>query len=64
MIHVPVEFHLKSREVYEFMDSELEENFDEEIVTLQYDEKKKAGLSKVKKMTMSRRIMIIWQAKM
>ncbi|MDI5790190.1 hypothetical protein PO124_22605 [Bacillus licheniformis] len=41
LIHVPVEFHLKSREVYEFMDSELEENFDEEIVTLQYDEEKK-----------------------
>lgn len=46
------------------MDSELEENFDEEIVTLQYDEEKKAGLSKVKKMTMSHRIMIIWQARM
>nr|WP_262419728.1 hypothetical protein [Bacillus licheniformis] len=44
LIHVPVEFHLKSREVYEFMDSELEENFDEEIVTLQYDEEKKSWI--------------------
>ncbi|WP_396278736.1 TcaA 3rd/4th domain-containing protein, partial [Bacillus paralicheniformis] len=44
LIHIPVEFHLKSREVYEFMDSELEENFDEEIVTLQYDEEKKSWI--------------------
>lgn len=42
LLHVPVEFHLKSREVYEFIDSELEENFDEEILTLQYDEQKKS----------------------
>lgn len=44
MLHVPVEFHLKSREVYEFIDSELEENFDEEILTLQYDEQKNSWI--------------------
>ncbi|MEK5501021.1 TcaA 3rd/4th domain-containing protein [Bacillus sp. FSL M8-0168] len=44
LLHVPVEFHLKSREVYEFIDSELEENFDEEILTLQYDEQKNSWI--------------------
>ena len=41
LIHIPVEFHEKSREVYEYVDTDLEEEYVEEKVTLQYDEKKK-----------------------
>ncbi|MED3603359.1 TcaA 3rd/4th domain-containing protein [Bacillus subtilis] len=42
LLHIPVEFHDKTREVMEYVDSETEDDFSEEKITLEYDENKKA----------------------
>ncbi|NPC93502.1 hypothetical protein HOO54_14970 [Bacillus sp. WMMC1349] len=44
LIHIPVEFHEKSREVYEYIDTEMEEKFSEESITLEYDQNKKTWM--------------------
>lgn len=40
LLHIPVEFHEKSREVYEYIDTELDSHFREMIVTLKYQKDK------------------------
>ncbi|MCY8232278.1 TcaA 3rd/4th domain-containing protein [Priestia endophytica] len=44
LIHIPVEFHEKTRDVYSSIDTDLEEDFEESNVTLEYDEKKKSWI--------------------
>lgn len=46
LIHIPVEFHDRTREVYEFIDSEMKEDYTEKIITLEYDENKKTWIVK------------------
>ncbi|WP_445662399.1 TcaA 3rd/4th domain-containing protein [Bacillus sp. FSL W8-0645] len=44
LVHIPVEFHVKEREVFEYVDSESEEGFSEVELTLEYMEDKKTWL--------------------
>ncbi|MFP3752119.1 TcaA 3rd/4th domain-containing protein, partial [Bacillus altitudinis] len=44
LIHIPVEFHDKEREVLEYVDSESEEGFSEVELTLEYIEDKKSWI--------------------
>lgn len=44
LLHIPVEFHVKEREVFEYVDSESEERFSEVELTLKYIEDKKTWL--------------------
>lgn len=41
LLRVPVEFHEESREVYEYIDTEMRESFDATVVVLTYDEQEK-----------------------
>ncbi|GLI90658.1 MULTISPECIES: TcaA 3rd/4th domain-containing protein [Bacillus subtilis group] len=42
ILSVPVEFHTKSRNAYEFINSDVEDKYDEEIIGLEYNPNKKS----------------------